>query len=120
MPGPYPFGETVVRHRFGESPGRDERGQPIPGPLLEEPIEGVAVVPRAQAPDVGGEQQQYRDQVFIGYTLYLPAGTDVVTTDRLMVRGELHEVTGFPGDWGRSPFTGSAGPVQVAVDRVKG
>jgi hypothetical protein len=30
------------------------------------------------------------------------------------------EITGEPGDWGSSPFTGSRGPVQFAADRVTG
>ncbi|MBQ1164908.1 hypothetical protein KBZ21_43785, partial [Streptomyces sp. A73] len=40
MPAPYPYGETVVRLRRGESPGRDPRGQPIPGPLVETNMPG--------------------------------------------------------------------------------
>lgn len=120
MPAPYAFGETVVRLRRGPSPGRDERGQPIPGPLTETEVEGCAVVPRQQAPDVGGELQQYRDTVFVGWTVYAPAGTDWLTTDQVRIRGEECDITGEPGDWGRSPFTGTAGPMQFAADRVTG
>ena len=120
MPAPYPFGETVVRLRRGPSPGRDVRGQPIPGPLTETPIEGCAVTPRAETPQVGGPEQQFRDTVIVGYTIYAPAGSDLVTTDQVRVRGEVCEITGEPGDWGRSPFTGTAGPVQFAADRVTG
>lgn len=92
----------------------------MPGVVVETPMPGVVVVPRAQTPDVGGEQQQYRDTVIVGYTIYAPSGTEVLTTDQFVVRGEVCEVTGHPGDWGHSPFTGLAGPVQVAVDRVMG
>lgn len=81
---------------------------------------GCVVVPRAETPDVGGEQQQARDTVIVGYTVYAPPGTDVVTTDRVRIRGETCEITGFPGDWGRSPFSGTYGPVQFAADRVTG
>ena len=120
MPAPYPYGETVVRLRRGASPGRDPRGQPIPGPLLEDPVVGCVVAPRAETPTVGGDQQQARDTVIVGYTVYAPAGSDFVTTDQVRIRDEVCEITGFPGDWGRSPFTGTRGPVQFAADRVTG
>lgn len=120
MPAPYPYGETIVRLRRGPSPGRDPRGQPIPGPLTETEMTGVVVTPRAETPDVGGSQQQGRDTVIVGFTVYAPAGSDVLTTDQFRIRGEVCEVTGQPGDWGRNPFTGTHGPVQFAADRVTG
>lgn len=69
---------------------------------------------------MGGDQQQARDTVIVGYTVYAPAGSDFLTTDRVRVRGDVCEITGWPGDWGRSPFTGTRGPVQFAADRVTG
>jgi hypothetical protein len=119
-PGAYPFGETVVRLRRGPSPGRDGRGQPIPGPLLELPVKGVVVTPRQESPQVGGDQQQARDTVIVGWTVYDPTGTDWATTDQVRIRGVVCEITGEPGDWGRSPFTGTRGVVQFAADRVTG
>ncbi|MBQ1163601.1 hypothetical protein KBZ21_37015, partial [Streptomyces sp. A73] len=58
--------------------------------------------------------------VIVGYTVYTPSGSDVLTTDQFRIRGEVCEVTGPPGDWGRNPYTGTAGPVQFAADRVTG
>lgn len=116
----YPFGETVVRLRRGPSPGRDSRGQPIPGSLVETPVPGCVVTPRAETPSVGGDQQQARDTVIVGFTVYDPSRTDWKTTDRVRIRGEECEITGEPGDWGRSPFSGTLGPVQFAADRVTG
>lgn len=69
---------------------------------------------------MGGDQQQARDTVIVGYTVYAPAGSDFLTTDQVRIRGEICEITGFPGDWGRNPFTGLHGPVQFAADRVTG
>jgi len=69
---------------------------------------------------VGGEQQQARDTVIVGWTVYAPPGSDFVTTDRVRIRGEVCEITGQPGDWRQSPFTGTAGPLQFAADRVTG
>lgn len=120
MPAPYPFGETVRIVRTGPSPGRDPRGQPLPGPDESFDIEGCVVTPRAETPQVGGEQQQARDTVIVGWTVYAPAGKSLRTTDRVMVRGVLCDITGEPGDWGRNPFTGTRGVIQFAADRVTG
>lgn len=125
MPAPYPFGVTVRIVRTGTSPGRDPRGQPLPGPDESFDVPGCGVTPRAETPAVGGSQQQGRDTVIVGVTVYAPPGTDVRTTDRVRplggpYAGQLFEVTGEPGDWGRNPFTGLDGPVQFAADRVTG
>jgi hypothetical protein len=78
------------------------------------------VTPRAETPSVGGDQQQARDTVIIGYTVYAPPGSDWRTTDQVRIRGEVCEITGQPGDWGQNAFTGLDGPVQFAADRVSG
>lgn len=120
MPAPYPYGETVRILRTGASPGRDPRGQPLPGPDESFDIAGCVVTPRAETPSVGGDQQQARDTVIVGWTVYAPAGTVLRTTDKARVRSVVCDITGEPGDWGRNPFTGTPGPVQFAADRVTG
>lgn len=127
MPAPYPYGETVRVLRTGPPPTgpdgrvlRDPRGQPLPGPDESFDLDGCVVTPRESAPQVGGEFQQGRDTVIVGWTVYAPHGSDVRTTDRVVVRGVVCEVTGEPGHWGRNPFTGTRGPLQFAVDRVTG
>ncbi|MFF3324967.1 hypothetical protein [Streptomyces sp. NPDC002889] len=120
MPAPYPYGETVRIIRTGASPGRDPRGQPLPGPDESFDVKGCVITPRAETPSVGGDQQQARDTVIVGWTVYAPAGTALRTTDRVRIRGVVCDITGEPGDWGRSPFTGTSGPVQFAADRVTG
>ncbi|MFF4791826.1 hypothetical protein ACFY2M_19155 [Streptomyces sp. NPDC001276] len=120
MPGPYPYGETVRILRTGLSPSRDPRGQPLPGPDESFDVPGCVVVPRATTPQVGGPEQQGRDTVIVGWSVYAPPGTQVRTTDQVMVRGVKCDITGEPGDWGRSPFTGTRGVVQFAADRVTG
>lgn len=123
---PYPFGETVRIIRTGTSPGRGPRGQPLPGPDESFDLKGCAVSPRAETPQVGGEQQQDRDTVIVGWTVYVPPGQPnharlpLRTTDRATIRGVVCDITGEPGDWGRSPFTGTRGPIQFAADRVTG
>lgn len=124
MPASYPFGETVRIVRTGVSPGRDPRGQPLPGPDESFDLAGCVVTPRAETPQVGGPEQQDRDTVIVGWTIYVPAvpaaKAPLRTTDRAMVRGVKCDITGEPGDWGRNPFTGTRGPIQFAADRVTG
>jgi len=120
MPAPYPFGETVRIMRTGLSPGRDTRGQPLPGPDESFDLEGCVVTPRAETPQVGGPEQQARDTVITGWTVYVSADRPLFTTDRAVIRGVVCDITGEPGDWGRSPFTGTRGPIQFAADRVTG
>lgn len=114
------FGETIVVLRSGPSPGRDPRGQPLPGPVTEHSVAGCVVTPRQALPNAGGEEQQGRDSVIGGWTVYAPPGTDMRTTDRVRIRGEVCEITGEPGDWGHSPFTGTRGLIQFAADRFTG
>ncbi|WP_282790930.1 hypothetical protein [Streptomyces sp. CC224B] len=126
MPGRYPFGETVRILRTGLSPGRDPRGQPLPGPDESFDLQGCVVTPRAETPQVGGSQQQARDTVIVGWTVYVPASQrarsslPLRTTDKALVRGVTCEITGEPGDWGRNPFTGTRGVIQFAADRITG
>lgn len=126
MPGRYPYGETVRILRTGPSPGRDARGQPLPGPDESFDLEGCAVTPRAETPQVGGDQQQARDTVIVGWTIYAPAhqragaSLPLRTTDKARIRGVPCDITGEPGDWGRSPFTGTRSVIQFAADRVTG
>lgn len=117
---PFPFGVTITRLRTGASPGRDAYGVPLPGVVVETDIKGCVVTPRQETPQVGGADQQARDTVIVGLTVYAPHGTDIVTTDRVRIKGRLYEITGQPADWGVSPFTGTPGVVQFAADLVTG
>jgi hypothetical protein len=126
MAGSYPFGETVRVVRTGASPGRDPRGHPLPGSDESFDLKGCVVTPRAETPQVGGAEQQGRDTVIVGWTVYVPpeqvaqASLPLRTTDQVLVRGVKCDITGEPGDWGRSPFTGTRGVIQFAADRVTG
>lgn len=109
-----PYGETVTIVRPGP-PTQDAYGNDVPGPPTEIEVAGAAVAPRTSSEDLNA-----RDQVIVGLTVYLPPGTIVQPTDRMRVRGELYEVEGEPGTYLRSPFTGLAGPVEVASTKVSG
>lgn len=51
--------------------------------------------------------------------LYVPSGTDVTTTDRVLFRGVTYRVDGTPTDW-RNPYTGSTPGLEVNLRRVDG
>lgn len=47
----------------------------------------------------GEPVQDARNAVTSGWTLYLPTDADVTAYDRIVVRGETHDVLGEPADW---------------------
>lgn len=62
----------------------------------ELPIETLAPAePRPSQEPV----QEARNAVTSGWTLYLPAGSDVTAQDRMRVRGRVYPVLGQPADW---------------------
>lgn len=44
-------------------------------------------------------QQDARNSVTSGFTLYLPDGDPIARTDRVRVRGSVYPVQGEPADW---------------------
>lgn len=108
----FPFGETVTLVRRTQT-GVDALGNDVYG-TTEVAITNVAVAPRTDSEDIQG-----RDQVVVGLTLHLPAGTVVDAVDRFIVRGNTYEVEGQPEAL-QSPFTGWNPALPVAVTRVTG
>lgn len=93
----------------------DDYGDPIPSERVGGDILGCAVAPRySTEPTVRGRQG-----VIVGLSIYAPAGSDILFTDSLRVRGEVYVVEGEPAEW-VSPFTGWAPGLEVAVKRAVG
>ncbi|MFI1485785.1 hypothetical protein [Streptomyces sp. NPDC020747] len=113
-----PSGDTVTILRPGPST-RDVYQNDVPGPPVEIPIPGCAIAPRDGTGAGTNEIVDARDTVITGLTLYAPYGTDIRATDRVRVGGDEYEVDGHSGSF-RSPFTGSTGPVVVALELVTG
>jgi hypothetical protein len=109
------IGEPVVRVRAPEV--TDARGNPARdwSDADEVTITGAAVAPRFEGSLTGA----VRDGRIVGLTVYLPAGADVVATDRMVVRGESYRIESDPGDW-RQPWSGRAVGVTVQLVRVEG
>ncbi len=109
----FAYGETVTV--VPGSIGSDNSGDPVPDTRLEHAIAGCSIAPRySTEPTVRGRQG-----VIVGLTVYAPAGSDILSTDSLRVRGEDYVVDGHPAEW-RSPFSGWAPGMEVAVRRAVG
>jgi hypothetical protein len=108
------IGETVTILRAG-APTTDRYGNEVPGADVRIDVQGCAVAPRQE----GDVSDGGRQGVIVGTTVYFPPGTDVRSTDRLEVRGEVHTIEGDPGRW-VSPFSGSEWGVECATRRVEG
>ena len=78
-------------------------------------VTGVGVEPRPSDEPT----QEARNAVVSGFTLYLPAGTEIGPQNRVVVRGGTYEVLGEAAVW-RNPFTGWVPGVVVQVQKVDG
>ncbi len=113
-------GETIVRLRAPLLEERDRYGGAVRDwdNAVSVEIDGCAVSPRFEAE----RTDQGRQGVIIGLTVYAPAGTDVLPTDRVIVRGDWanpYEIDGQPGDW-TNPYDGRSRGVEFALKRVDG
>lgn len=108
----FPYTETVTVLRAGEQSGTDRDGEPIYGPGTEAEVPGCLIAPRAseEAARPNGAA------LIVGYTVYMPTGTDVRSIDRLRFRGAEHSIEGIPGDWRFGPASG----IEVATGRAEG
>lgn len=113
----FAHGETVTRLRAtattdpysGEATGSDWS---TPDSL---DIDGCGFNPGGSSEPL----QEGRNAVITRPEVYAPADADVLSGDRLVVRGLTYEVQGDPADW-RSPFTGWNPGLVIALERVSG
>lgn len=98
--------EQVIRHRGA---GRDENGALIAA------ASNVALTPIVVAPGGGSEfVERGRDGESTAFTVYLPLGTDITSTDELTVRGDRFSIV--VNDW----QAGGRGVVEVLCNRGQG
>ncbi|WP_435601452.1 hypothetical protein [Streptomyces sp. C10-9-1] len=116
-----PHGKTITIVRPGPAT-EDDYGNDVPGPPTEIEVGGCAVEPMDGTGAGPNEDTQGRQQVISGLRVFCPYGTVIHATDQVRVDGELYEVYGKPGPGAGflSPFTGSTGPVVVALTLVTG
>ena len=111
------IGETIVRLRAQEAVERNRYGGAVTGwdSAVSAEIDGCAVSPRFNPEDTALGRQG----VIVGLTVYAPPGTDVLPTDRVVVRGVEYEVDGQPGEW-TNPYDSLSRGVEFALKRVDG
>jgi hypothetical protein len=112
----YPYGETINVLTAGVTtdPYSNEDA-PDWDNATSVTVEGVAVEPRPS----GEPLQDARNQVVSGFTLYLPAGTAIDASSRVVVRGNTYSVLGEPAEW-RSPLADWQPGLVVQVERSRG
>lgn len=115
MSSKYPFGESVVVHRFKESI-RNAHGQSVKVFHPDELVSRVAVAPRSTAePDNG-----ISERVIYPMSLYFEPGFALSALDEVTVRGERFAIDGgVSGEW-VNPFTGWAPGSEIRLKRVTG
>jgi hypothetical protein len=87
----FPFAETVTRIR---PPAVDAYGDPVAGDADELDIDGWVIAPLSSTEDT-----DRAETVASGFTLYRYAAADVLPTDQLRIRGDVHEVVGRVRVW---------------------
>lgn len=100
--------------------GTDRYGDPTPGTTTTVDIPGAFVAPRLSA-DIN---EPGRAGVVVGLTLFTPYGTDLVSTDQIVVSGEgandgTYRIDGQPGDW-KNPWSQWEAGQSTALVRVEG
>ena len=85
---------TIVR-AGGPTGGYDAQGSPIIGADVQAVSAGWLVAPRSSVESA----EPFGQQVITGLALYRRTLADVLSTDRLIVRGESWVVDGDVADW---------------------
>lgn len=76
-------------------------------------VPGCSVQPASSA-----EQTSQGDLAVTNLSAFLPAGTDVLVTDRVQVGGQVYEVDGTPARW--RGLSGVEDHVQVQLKLIQG
>ena len=109
----FPYGETVTVRTMTVT-GRDGDGNDVRTPS-DTALKNIPI----WDPRFGNsELVQGQNLVTSDMALWLPFGTVITPTDRVIVRGDVYEVDGNPAVF-VNPFTGTSG-VQVNLKRVTG
>ncbi len=111
----FPNGETVTRLRAPAVTDRYNAEKRDWSTAVETDLPGCAVA-------AGGSVEPLevgRSSVVSDFDVIAPPATDILATDRLVVRGVTCEVEGQPFDW-RHPWTGWQPGMVIKVKAVQG
>lgn len=113
----FAHGETVTRLRA--TPATDPYSGEATGLDWDAPdeldIDGCGFNPGQSSEPL----QEARNAVTSQPEVYAPFGSDVLSGDRIVVRGKTYDVDGEPADW-RSPFSGWSPGMVIVLKRVEG
>lgn len=84
------------------------------GNATETDVPGCLFAPQSTSEDNDG-----RTAVLVGARLYLPAGTILGSTDRVVIRGATYELDGEPSIWA-DPFGSGLDGIEAQVRKVEG
>lgn len=107
--------ETVTRLRATTATNRYNDAEADWDDPAELDIDDCAVAPR----DAEEDRANGRQAVIHGFNVYAPAGTEVLPSDRLRIRGDDHEVDGEPGVW-VNPWSSVEEGVEIRTRLVTG
>lgn len=108
-------GETVTVRRAATT--TDRYGNTVRDwtSVTDTDVDGCAVAPNG-APETTSDG---REAAVERLTIYMPVGSDVEATDRVVVRGDVYDVDSEPSAW-TSPYSGTARGVEVTARRSQG
>jgi hypothetical protein len=109
---------SVVINR-PSSTGRDKYGDPVSASTTTTTVIAEAIAPSSTVEPTGRDRQG----IVIGYTLYLPYGTDILSTDTVTIAAApfagSYDIEGEPAQW-VDPFTGVGRGIVAELRRTEG
>jgi head-tail adaptor len=112
----FAFGELVEVLEAGTATdGYGNTVEDWDSPVVVDKDDYAGVEPRP----LGEQEQDNRNAVVKGYTLYVKPDLTVTAQNRVRVRGDVWAIDGDPADW-RNPFTGWHPGIVLQVGRVDG
>lgn len=110
--------ETVVRlrGRYTDPITGDPIGTDWTAP---DELEISTLAPAEPWPSAGAQAEAARTDSLIGWKLYLPAGADVTSRDRVVVRGTTYTVAEQPADWAGAGVVVVVADIQTATCSIR-
>lgn len=106
---------TVVRPNPG---GLDAYGDPTSSTETRTAIAGAVIAPIV-SPLMTDRITPGRSATIVGYSLFVPPGTDIRTSDYVEIAGVKFKIDGQIGEW-TNPFTGNRRGLEARLRRVEG
>lgn len=107
-------GESVTWHRWEDSTGKDDYGEPLPGGYVPTVVDGAGFAPESTQEDTPDRR------VVSSAKLYVKSPIPYSAKDQFTIRGVRYGVNGSAqGGW-VNPFTGALHGQEIQLVRVVG